>query len=59
MSFIRYRWARSMILAGSGLLLLGIILLLVKLTMILAWHAAGAVALVGLLFLLIGLMLRG
>ncbi|MDP7163132.1 MAG: hypothetical protein QF577_07670 [Phycisphaerae bacterium] len=59
MSFRRYRWARSMILAGSGLLLLGIILLLVKLTMILAWHAAGAVALAGLVFLLIGLMLRG
>ena len=59
MSFRRYRWARSMILAGSGLLLMGMILLLVKFTMILAWHAAGAVALAGLVFLLIGLMLRG
>ena len=47
---------------GGLLLALGILLLLVRLLMLLAWFAAGAVALAGLIMLLAGIVwedLRG
>lgn len=41
---------------GGLLLALGILLLLVRLLMLLAWYAAGAVALAGLIILLAGIV---
>lgn len=41
---------------GGLLLALGILLLLVRLLMLLAWFAAGAVALAGLIILLAGIV---
>ena len=41
---------------GGLVLALGILLLLVKLLVVLAWYAAGAVALAGLIILLAGIV---
>ena len=43
-------------LLGGLVLALGIVLLLIRLLMLLAWYAAGAVALVGLIMLLAGIV---
>jgi len=41
---------------GGLVLALGMVLLLIRLLMLLAWYAAGAVALVGLIVLLAGIV---
>jgi hypothetical protein len=49
--------SRSLVLVGGGLLGIGLILVLVKLLMLVAYFAAGAMVLVGLIALLAGLLL--
>ena len=51
--------SRSLIGTGSFCLVLGILLLLVKLLMALAWYAAGAIVLAGLVLVLVGWLLGG
>jgi len=45
--------------AGSFCFVLGVLLLLVKLLMALAWYASGAILLAGLVLILIGWLLGG
>jgi len=55
----RLAFSRMLVLSGGALLGLGIVLLLVKLLMAVAWYASGAIALSGLALLLIGYLLGG
>jgi hypothetical protein len=48
-----------LVMAGSMLLGLGILLLLVKLLMTVAWYASGAIALSGVVLLAVGFLLGG
>jgi len=58
MNMNRIFFAQSLIIAGGSVLTLGVFLLLIKLVMLIAWYAAGIVALVGLVVLLVGFLLR-
>ncbi len=49
--------AARLVIIGSAFFSLGIFLLLVKLVILLAWFAAGIIALVGLVLMLIGFFL--
>ena len=57
MAWTRFDLARSLIVAGTPVFLLGVFLLLIKLLMMFAWYAAGVIALSGLVLLVIGLLL--
>lgn len=59
MSYRRFNLASSLIVAGGSMLAIGIILLMVKILITLAWYAAGAIALVGLLMLSLGWIIGG
>jgi hypothetical protein len=59
MAHDRWMISRRLVAAGSVLLGLGILLLLVKLTVLIAWNGAGAVALVGLVLLVVGWAIGG
>jgi hypothetical protein len=48
-----------LVIVGTSLFGLGLFFLLVKLLMIVAWYAGGVVAIVGLILLLAGSLLRG
>ena len=52
----RWRWdlSRSLVIVGGGLLGLGLMLLLIRIVMVVAYYAAGALVLVGLIALLAG-----
>ena len=54
----RYYFGRSLAFAGGSLVALGVVLLLVKLLMFVAYYAAGAIALGGLVLLGIGWLLQ-
>ena len=54
----RYYFGRSLAFAGGSLVALGIILLLVKLLIFVAYYAAGAIALAGLVLLGVGWLLQ-
>ena len=56
MNWDRLEFSRSMVVLGSGLLGLGVLLLMIKLVVFLAWYAAGVIAGVGLLMFLIGML---
>ncbi len=45
-------------MVGGGVLAFGILLVLIKLLITLAWHYAGAIVLAGLILLIIGFILR-
>ena len=49
---------RSLVVGGTAVLALGIMLLLIKLVMYMAWYAGGVIAAAGLLMLLIGGLFR-
>jgi len=49
---------RSLVVGGTAVLALGIMLLLIKLVMYMAWYAGGVIVAAGLLMLLIGALLR-
>jgi hypothetical protein len=53
------RLAAWLVATGSGLLGLGLLLLLVKLAMVLAWYAGGWIALAGAVMLAAGFLMRG
>ncbi len=55
------RWMLSRTLMGMGsfCLVLGILLLLIKLLMTVAWYAAGAIALTGVLLVGVGTLIGG
>ena len=53
----RLMYSRVLTGAGSALLGLGILLLLVKLLIALAWYASGAIALGGVVLLVVGYLL--
>ena len=55
----RLAFSRMLVVTGSMLLGLGVLLLLVKVLMALAWYASGAIALSGLVLLVIGYLLGG
>lgn len=57
MGLNRLMYSRMLTGAGSALLGLGILLLLVKLLIALAWFASGAIALAGLVLLGVGYLL--
>ena len=57
MDFRRVKLGGSLLLCGTALFSLGILLLLIKLVMVLAWHG-GMVALAGLVLAGIGYVLR-
>ena len=57
MDFRRVRLGRSLLLCGTALFSLGILLLLIKLVMVLAWYGS-IVALAGLVLAGIGYLLR-
>ena len=59
MDLPRRQLARMMVVGGSVCLALGILLLLVKLLIALAWYASGAIMLAGLVLLAIGHALGG
>ncbi len=54
----RYYFGRSLVFAGGSLVALGIVLLLVKLLIFVAYYAAGAIAVIGLMLLGIGWLLQ-
>jgi len=54
MNYTRWQFSRTMMTAGSLLLGLGILLLLLKFLMALAWYASGAIAVAGLIMLAVG-----
>ena len=54
----RYYFGRSLAFAGGSLVGLGIILLLVKVLMLVAYYAAGLIAVIGLALLGIGWLLQ-
>jgi hypothetical protein len=56
MNWDRLGFSRSMVVLGSGILGLGVLLLLIKLVIFLAWFAAGIIAGVGLVMFLIGML---
>ena len=51
--------SRMLAVGGSFLLVLGILLLLVKLLVALAWYASGAIAIAGLVLLAAGWLIGG
>ena len=55
MRFTRNAYAASLFFLGGALFALGILLLLIKLMILLAWYAAGAIALAGLGLMVIGM----
>jgi len=54
MAFNRWTFSRTLVAGGSVLLGLGVLLLLMKLVMFLAWYESGAIAAVGLVMLVVG-----
>ena len=58
MGWRRFQFAQSLMFTGGGILALGILLVLIKLMMFIAWYAAGAVVLAGAMMFLTGLILR-
>ncbi len=54
----RNRLSASLIIAGWTMLVMGVFLLLVKLLMVIAEVAGGAIALVGLILLAVGLAMQ-
>ena len=53
-----YYFGRSLVFAGGSLVALGIVLLLVKLLIVVAYYAAGLIAVTGLILLGIGWLLQ-
>ena len=58
MNLRRLQFGQSLIIAGSGVLGIGVLLILIKLVMFIAWYAAGVVVLAGGILLLIGFLLK-
>lgn len=58
MNLRRLQFGQSLIIAGSGVLGIGVLLILIKLVMFIAWYAAGVVALAGGVLLLVGFLLK-
>jgi len=58
MNLRRLRFGQSLIIAGTGVLGIGVLLILIRLVMLIAWYAAGVVVLAGGVLLLIGFLLK-
>ena len=57
MRFSRNAHAAAFFFIGGATFALGILLLLIKLVILLAWYAAGAIAVAGLALMMIGMAL--
>ena len=57
MRFSRNAHAAAFFFIGGAIFALGILLLLIKLVILLAWYAAGAIAVAGLALMMIGMAL--
>ena len=59
MNYARWQFSRTLMMAGSLLLGVGILLVLLKFLMALAWYASGAIAVAGLVVLAVGWLAGG